>query len=59
MHWGSPENLSDVTHPFLHFCLLNPVCLSGLCTTHGFSTSHGSNGNCSAKMTLDSVSLCH
>lgn len=30
MHWGSPENLSDVTHPFLNFSLspIMVVCLS-------------------------------
>lgn len=29
MHWGSPENLSDVTHPFLSFfSLSSPVSLS-------------------------------
>ncbi len=36
MHWGSPENLSDVTHPFLRFSLTSPASLSELCTTHCF-----------------------
>lgn len=36
MHWGSPENLSDVTHPFLHFSLSSPGSLSESCTSHSF-----------------------
>lgn len=36
MHWGSPENLSDVTQSFLHLSLYSPVGVSESSTTHGF-----------------------
>lgn len=38
VHWGSPENLSDVTHPFLYFSLYSPGSLSEYFTTHCFLT---------------------
>ena len=36
VHWGSPENLSDVTHPFLRFSFSSPGSLSERHTTHVF-----------------------
>lgn len=35
MHWGSPVNLSDVTHRFLHFPFPGPTRPSES-PTHGF-----------------------
>ena len=54
MHWGSPENLSDVTHPFLNFSLSSPGSLSEYCTTHGFLMVLAS-GDANRQ---DSVSFC-
>lgn len=55
MHWGSPENLSDVTHPFLNFSLSSPGSLSEYCTTHGFLMVLASG----VANRQDSVSFCH
>lgn len=58
MHWGSPENLSDVTHPFLHFSLSSPGSPGVVHYSwfpHGFQLFMTAIGNHSVNMTQDSV----
>lgn len=38
VHWGSSENLQDVTHPFLFFSFSSLCSLSECLTTHCFLT---------------------